>query len=144
MTGIIWKKLWQHAQSWLNNNITRLVHGNSSNGQLTETRIDTMRYVNSSPSRATQNTGRYAPDYTNWIAPRKGIQDSVRFWIQRRAFQIPGTGLRILCQWYLDSRFLELYTGFQISKIEFPDSGILYMGETEHCRHVTLLESFRF
>ena len=28
LTGIIWKKLWQHAQSWLNNNITRLVHGN--------------------------------------------------------------------------------------------------------------------
>ena len=95
LTGIIWKKLWQHAQSWLNNNITRLVHGNSSNGQLTGTRIDTMRYVNSSPSGATQNTGRYAPDYTDWIAPRKGIQDSIRFWIQRRAFQISGTGFRI-------------------------------------------------
>ena len=49
----------------------------------------------------------------------------------------------------LDSGFLELYTGFQspgfqIFKIEFPDSGILYMGETEHSRHVTLLGSFRF
>ena len=27
-------------------------------------------------------------------------------------FRIPGTGLRILCQWHLDSAFFELYSGF--------------------------------
>ena len=27
------------------------------------------------------------------IAPRKGIQDSLRFWIPRGGFRIPGTGL---------------------------------------------------
>ena len=47
------------------------------------------------------------------IAPCKGVQDSLEFWIPRRQF-------RILCQWNLDSgfisldsRFLDLYCGFQ-------------------------------
>ena len=33
----------------------------------------------------------------------KGIQYSLGFWTPRRGFQISGTGLRILCQWNLDS-----------------------------------------
>ena len=30
------------------------------------------------------------------IAPRKGIQDSLGFWIPRRGFLIPGTGFQYL------------------------------------------------
>ena len=51
----------------------------------------------------------------------KGIQDSHGFWIPRRGFRIPVTGFQIFssgtrfpdsnCQW--DSRFLQLYSGFQ-------------------------------
>ena len=82
------------------------------------------------------------------LAPCKGIQDTLGFWIPRRGFRIPITGFQIFfsgtwipdsnCQW--DSGFLLLYSGFQgpgfripqtkISKIpdskckNFPDSGI--------------------
>ena len=34
--------------------------------------------------------------------PRKGIHDSLGFWILRRGFWVPGTGFQILCQWNLD------------------------------------------
>ena len=82
------------------------------------------------------------------IAPCKGIQGTLGFWIPRRGFRIPFTGFQIFlggtwipdsnCYW--DSGFLHLYSGFQgpgfripqakISKIpdtkckNFPDSGI--------------------
>ena len=82
------------------------------------------------------------------VAPCKGIQDTLGFWIPRRGLRIPITGFQIFfsrtwipdsnCQW--DSGFLHLYSGFQgpgfripqakISKIpdskckNFPDSGI--------------------
>ena len=41
-------------------------------------------------------------------------------------FRISGTGLRILCQWHLDSAFFELYSGFPTptkKKKHFLDSG---------------------
>ena len=38
----------------------------------------------------------------------KGIQDSLGFWILRQWFRIKGSAFRILCQWNLDSRFVEL------------------------------------
>ena len=41
------------------------------------------------------------------VAPRKGIQDSLGFWI-------PGTEFRFLCQWDLDSGFQSL-EGFRIT-----------------------------
>ena len=38
------------------------------------------------------------------FAPRKGIRDSLGFWIPRRGFWIPGIGFRILFRtWILDS-----------------------------------------
>ena len=62
------------------------------------------------------------------FAPWKAIQASLRFWI-------PGTGLRILCQWNLDSRcqsvvrfripwtvFWIPWTVFRISKPRIPHS----------------------
>ena len=73
----------------------------------------------------------------------KGIQDSHGFWIPRRGFRIPVTGFQIFssgtrfpdsnCQW--DSRFLQLYSGFQtpgfripLAKISWiPGSGFPYM-----------------
>ena len=33
------------------------------------------------------------------LAPCKGIQDSLEFWIPRRGFRIPGTEFRIAYQW---------------------------------------------
>ena len=48
----------------------------------------------------------------NDITPCKEIQDSLGFWIPCLGFTIPGTGFWILCQQNLDSRFLELYSGF--------------------------------
>ena len=79
------------------------------------------------------------------FAPWKAIQASLRFWI-------PGTGLRILCQWNLDSRFQSVvrfripwtvfwipWTVFRISKpriphsismVDFPDSGFSYIPES--------------
>ena len=61
------------------------------------------------------------PHYPN-IAPCKGVQDSLEFWIPRRKF-------RILCQWNFDSgfislefRFLELYYGFQSPGFRIPQS----------------------
>ena len=41
------------------------------------------------------------------VAPRKGIQDSLGFWI-------PGTEFRFLCQWDLDSGF-QSWEGFRIT-----------------------------
>ena len=41
------------------------------------------------------------------VAPRKGIQDSLGFWI-------PGTEFRFLCEWDLDSGFQSL-EGFRIT-----------------------------
>ena len=69
--------------------------------------------------------------WKKWFAPWKAIQASLGFWIL-------ATGLRILCQWNLDSRFQSLVrfriprTVFLISKptvphsismADFPDSG---------------------
>ena len=48
----------------------------------------------------------------------KGIQDILEFWIPRHGFRIPGTGIRILCQWNLDSGFQSL-VGFQIPRAVF-------------------------
>ena len=58
----------------------------------------------------------------------KGIQDSHGFWIPRRGFRIPVTGFQIFssgtrfpdsnCQW--DSRFLQLYSGFQTQGFRIP------------------------
>ena len=52
------------------------------------------------------------------VAPRKGIQDSLGFWI-------PGTEFRFLCQWDLDSGFQSL-EGFRITWAVFqiPESRI--------------------
>ena len=41
---------------------------------------------------------------TNEIAPCKGIQDSLGFWIPCCGFRIPGTGFRIPAQWIPDSK----------------------------------------
>ena len=46
------------------------------------------------------------------IAPCRGIQDSIGFWIPRRGFRIPGARFQILCPWNLVSGFLELYSRF--------------------------------
>ena len=51
------------------------------------------------------------------IAPSKGVQDSLEFWIPRRQF-------RILCQGNLDSRFLDLYCGFQSPGFRVPQAKI--------------------
>ena len=74
----------------------------------------------------------------------KGIQNSLGFWIPRRGLRIPGTGFWILCQWKLDSRsqslvdsrILELYSGFhspgfripQVKICWIPQFGFLYIG----------------
>ena len=50
----------------------------------------------------------------------KGIQYSLGFWTPRHGFRIPGTGLRILCQWNLDSGFREMYSGFQRPRFWIP------------------------
>ena len=66
-------------------------------------------------------------------SPSRVIQDSLGFWLPHGGFPIPGTGhFQILCQWNLDSGFLELHSGLQslgfhilqakISRI--PESGI--------------------
>ena len=59
------------------------------------------------------------------VAQCKGIQDTFRFWIPRRGFQIPGTRFWILSQWDLDSGFQSL-KGFRIPWVVFriPKSGI--------------------
>ena len=57
-----------------------------------------------------------------YFAPCKGIQDSLGFWTSCRGFQIPGTEFRILCQWNLDSGFLELYSGFQSPGFRIPQT----------------------
>ena len=49
------------------------------------------------------------------ITPCKGIQDSLGFWI-------PGIEFRILCQWNLDSGFLELYSGFESPGLRIPQA----------------------
>ena len=38
------------------------------------------------------------------LAPCKGIQDSLGFWIPCCGFRIPGTGFRIPAQWIPDSK----------------------------------------
>ena len=47
------------------------------------------------------------------VAPSKGIQDSLGFWIPYHGFRIPGTIFRILYQWKLDSAF-QSSAGFRI------------------------------
>ena len=51
------------------------------------------------------------------IAPCKGVQDSLEFWIPRRQF-------RILCQWNLDSGFISLDSRFHWSVLRTPKPGI--------------------
>ena len=68
----------------------------------------------------------------------KGIQDSHGFWIPRRGFRIPVTGFQIFssgtripdsnCQW--DSRFLQLYSGFQTSGFRIPLAKISWIPES--------------
>ena len=60
------------------------------------------------------------------IAPCKGIQDSVRFWIPRRRLRIPVVVSRT---WILDSkcdlvrfRVLELYSGFRSPEFRIPQA----------------------
>ena len=38
------------------------------------------------------------------VAPCKGIQESLGFWIPHCGFRIPGTGFRIPAQWIPDSQ----------------------------------------
>ena len=66
-------------------------------------------------------------------SPSRVIQDSLGFWIPHGGFRIPGTGqFQILCQWNLDSGFLELHSelqssGFRILQAKIsriPESGI--------------------
>ena len=52
-------------------------------------------------------------DKNSRILKFKRIQDSLECWIPRCGFRIPGTGLRIPCQWNLDSGFQSL-VGFRI------------------------------
>ena len=47
------------------------------------------------------------------VAPSKGIQDSLGFWIPYHGFRISGTIFRILYQWKLDSAF-QSSAGFRI------------------------------
>ena len=44
--------------------------------------------------------------YHKRLAPCKGIQDILGFWIPRCGFRIPGTGFRIPAQWIPDSKKL--------------------------------------
>ena len=65
-----------------------------------------------------------------FIAPYKGIQDSLGFWIPRRGFQIPGTGFQSLSVergfWIPLAHFPRfLIPPAKISCI--PESGIPYM-----------------
>ena len=67
-----------------------------------------------------------------WVAPYKGIQDSVASWITRCGFRIPGTGFRIFGPWNVDSgiqwvvgfRIFELYSGFQSPGFRIPQAKI--------------------
>ena len=60
------------------------------------------------------------------IAPCKGIQDSLGFWIPRHDFQIPVTGFRLIFQWILpgyripDSLSCILDSRFHQQKFHFP------------------------
>ena len=54
------------------------------------------------------------------IAPCKGIQDGLGFWIPRR--RIPDSRYLSLCQWNLDSGFLALYSGFQSPGFRIPQA----------------------
>ena len=42
--------------------------------------------------------------YVPYVAPCKGIQESLGFWIPHCGFRIPGTGFRIPAQWIPDSQ----------------------------------------
>ena len=73
------------------------------------------------------------------LAPCKGSQNSLGFWIPCCEFQIPGTRFQIAYQWNLDSRLqplvafqIELYSGCQSPKSGFhkqknPGFGILQL-----------------
>ena len=68
----------------------------------------------------------------------KGIQDSHGFWIPRRGFRILVAGFQIFssgtripdsnCQW--DSRFLQLYSGFQTPGFRIPLAKISWISES--------------
>ena len=61
-----------------------------------------------------------------FVGPWTVIQDSLGFQILRCGFCIPGTGLRIPCQWNLDSSFQSL-AGFRIplAELRIPKPSIL-------------------
>ena len=76
--------------------------------------------------------------WANPFASCKGIQDSHGFWIPRRVFRIPVTGFQIFsigtripdsnCQW--DSRFLQLFSGFQTPGFGIPLAKISWIPES--------------
>ena len=77
-------------------------------------RNSTIRYINhTQPKILTKG-----PPMKRKFVACKGIQDCFAFWIPRGGFRISGTGLRILCQWTLDSGFQSL-VGFRISWAAF-------------------------
>ena len=45
-----------------------------------------------------------SPGIYSCVAPCKGIQESLGFWIPHCGFRIPGTGFRIPAQWIPDSQ----------------------------------------
>ena len=53
-----------------------------------------------------------------WVAPYKGIQESVASWITRCGFRIPGTGFRIFGPWNVDSG-IQWVVGFRIFWVVF-------------------------
>ena len=57
---------------------------------------------------------RFGKQFLLVIAPCKGIQDSLGFWITCCGFRIPGTGFRIPAQWIPDSkkRWIPFFSGF--------------------------------
>ena len=55
---------------------------------------------------------------TFWVAPYKGIQDSLGSWIPRRGFRIPGTGFRTFETWNVDSG-IQWVVGFRIPWVVF-------------------------
>ena len=83
----------------------------------------------------------------------KGIQDSHGFWIPRRGFRIPVTGFQIFsigtripdsnCQW--DSRFLQLFSGFQTPGFGIPLAKISWIPESGFpCMYKGIQDSLGF
>ena len=72
-------------------NISRFTYfvSNNPSGTASPRKIDLLR-LTPSPSNI-----RRAPRKREKIAPRKGIQNSLGFWIPRRGFRIQGTGFQI-------------------------------------------------